>query len=146
MIIYFPVAIKQLSILGKNYPFPRPAVCPCCKSNRLWSHGYVLRYLFYTQDVYLKRYRCVDCHSVHILKPKGILPYHQLFCLEIFRHLCLYVLNGCYDTANCSRQRQRHWFKSLHRNIRLYIGFSVDLLTGFERLLTMGLNPFRRPK
>lgn len=133
--------------MGKDYPFPRPAVCPVCGSNKLWSHGYVVRYLFHTNGVYMKRFRCIICKSIHTLKPKGVLPYHQLPINELYGHICFFNKHKRYDTSRCSHQRQRHWSKSLQKNILIHLGFSVtDLVTGFERLLAMGLDPLRRPK
>jgi hypothetical protein len=70
MIIYFSVILKELFILGRDYPWPKPDRCPRCNSCKLWGHGFVLT-LFdgYNRPLFLKRYRCPACKCVIRLRP-----------------------------------------------------------------------------
>lgn len=93
----------------------------------------------------MKRYRCACCGCIHTLKPAGIPLFQHLCSSEIFLVLAKYVDTGCYDNYRYSRQRQRHWFRSLKKNIKYHLGFEwAGLLDGFSKLLEMGLNPISR--
>jgi hypothetical protein len=45
-----------------------------------------------------------------------------------------------------SRQRQGHWFRSLFRQAKIYLGLSgfEDILEAFDRLMALGITPVSR--
>jgi len=70
LILYFPVKVKTLFELGKDYPWIKPQRCPQCKGRRLWGHGFVTRcFNRFSEKLWIKRYRCPDCSSVHTMRP-----------------------------------------------------------------------------
>jgi hypothetical protein len=72
LILYFSVDVKTLFEKGKDYQWEKPEICPKCKGNRLWSHGFVQRYFEgLTNALWVKKYRCPDCESVHTCRPEG---------------------------------------------------------------------------
>ena len=57
MIHFCNVSLKRLAQEKKNYPWQRPKECPNCKE-RLWGHGYVLRYFnSFPEGVFLRRWQ-----------------------------------------------------------------------------------------
>ena len=62
LIIFFAAKLKDIFIKGRDYPWPKPDMCPSCKAHKLWGHGFVTA-LFdgYDQPLFLKRYRCPVC-------------------------------------------------------------------------------------
>ena len=65
MIISFPLILKELFVLGRDYPWTKPDLCPRCKGCWLWGHEFVSAcFDGYDQPFWLKRYRCPDCGCV----------------------------------------------------------------------------------
>jgi hypothetical protein len=67
------IVLEKLQALGKQFHWKKPECCPECGSIRLWGHGFVLRqFVGFAQGLWMKRYRCPDCHAVHTCRPKQI--------------------------------------------------------------------------
>jgi hypothetical protein len=146
MVIFFPVIIKELFVLGRKYPWRKPDSCPRCCSYRLWGHGYVPAYFDgYDQFFWLRRYRCPDCGCVVRMRPKG---YFRRFQASIE------VIHSSIESKACkgrwifgiSRTRQGHWFRSLCRRITAHLTDAWDqgFAAGFDRLCRMGQIPVSR--
>jgi ferrous iron transport protein B len=41
MIVSVIVSIKEIVAKGRDFPWPRPDVCPRCHGHRVWGHGFV---------------------------------------------------------------------------------------------------------
>lgn len=115
MILYFAIKVKDLSEQGKGYQWQRPERCPVCKGLRLWGHGYVERYFEgFTEALWLKRYRCPDCASVHTCRPAGFWKGFR-YPISIILFCLLNKLDKRYGRwLPCiARQNQQYWFKGL---------------------------------
>lgn len=146
LILSIAAKIKEIFKLGRRYPWPKPEICPCCKQNRVWGHGYVLAYFDgFDGGIFLKRYRCPGCGCVIRLKPEGYLRRFQATTDNIRYRLSHRLRNGRWPPG-CSRSRQGHWLRSLRRKVLAYLGLDWErrLLEGFSHLLCRGVNPVSR--
>ena len=146
MVIFFPVRLKNLFELGRNYPWPRPESCPRCSGCRLWGHGYVsANFDGYDQSFTLKRYRCPDCGCVIRMRPRGYFKRFQASIASI-RSSIESKTDWNKWTGGISRERQQHWFKSLCRKIKAYLTdiWSQGVVAGFDRLWKLGQIPVSR--
>ena len=117
MLIYLSVDLHQLLSQGKEYQWPRPARCPSCGGFRLWSHGYVRRnFDGFDSSLWIKRFRCPDCRSVHTIRPSGYSSFIQASRLVVFLSLLMKILFGQWLPEICCR-RQRYWFSIFKRQI-----------------------------
>lgn len=113
--------------LGKRYPWVKPYSCPACKSQRLWGHGYVKRYFQgIAHYLWLKRYRCSECHRVHTLRPIGYQG-RILHSQKVIRSTLLNkIKHGVFKKGEASRQVQSYWWSNLilwFRRISLELDF-----------------------
>ena len=146
MIIFLSVSIKKIYRLGRDFPWPRPSVCPSCHGDRLWGHGFVFAYFdCVTQGIWLRRYRCPLCRAVLRLKPKGYFPRFQASILDIRKTIAFRLKSGRWPPGVC-RVRCSHWLKSLRRQVMARLGheYMNRLLSGFDRLIRLGTNPVAR--
>ncbi len=146
MVIFFPVILKDLFLVGRDYPWSKPDSCARCGSCRLWGHGFVSAYFDgYVGSFWLKRYRCPDCGCVIRLRPKG---YFRRFQSSIASIRSSIDSKACRDRwiAGVSRTRQRHWFKSVCRRIEAHLtnAWTQGIVAGFDRLSRMGQVPVSR--
>jgi hypothetical protein len=146
MVIFFPVILKKLFVLGRNYPYPKPGSCPRCDSVRLWGHGFVPAYFDgYHQFLWLKRYRCPDCGCIIRLRPKG---YFKRFQAAITTIRSSMMSKACRNKwiSGIGRTRQRHWFRFLCRRIKVHLTDAWDqgIVAGFDYLYQMGQTPVSR--
>ena len=146
MVIFSAVKLKELFKKERDYPWTKPVGCPCCKSHRLWGHGFA-EAIFdgYKQPLLLKLYRCPDCGCITRLRPKGYFKHFQA-PVETIRSSI-----ACKSTANrwlsgISRSRQRHWFSALCKRIKSYLTntWSQGIVSGFDHLLQLGQTPVSR--
>jgi hypothetical protein len=146
MVIFFSVNLKELFILGRDYPWQKPDNYSCCKSNRLWGHGFA-QAIFdgYKQPLLLKLYRCPDCGCVIRLRPKGCFKRFQA-PVETIRSSI-----ACKSTTNrwlpgITPRRQRHWFRALCKRIKAYLTdtWHQGVVAGFDYLLQLGQIPVSR--
>ncbi len=146
MVIFFSVGLKKLFELGRDYPWSRPDNCPRCSSYRVWGHGYVSAYFDgYDQSFTLKRYRCPDCGCVIRMRPKGYFWRFQA-CIAAIRSSIVSKADLNKWICGISRERQRHWFRSLCRKIKAHLtdAWSQGVVAGFDRLWEMGQIPVSR--
>lgn len=144
MILSVAVLLKDIYEKGREYLWPRPAVCPRCKAGRLWGHGFVPAYFDgFESCIWLRRYRCAHCGCVVRLKPEGYLERFQA-STEAIRSAISDIPKR--KQSFISRPRRAHWVKALKRKAVAYFGnaFGLDLLEAFDRLLAMGRIPVSR--
>jgi hypothetical protein len=119
LILHFAIELKLLILLGKDYPWPRPNVCPCCGGKHLWGHGYTPRYFDgCPKMLWLKRYRCVDCHSVHTLRPKSHWRRFQAAIATVLESLRIKIVENRW-VDGLSRQRQQYWLRGLRTQVKV---------------------------
>lgn len=146
MIIFVSVNFKRLLKQKRNYNWPRPQQCPCCQASGIWGHGFVLAYFDGLGcGVYLRRYRCRQCHCVMRLRPGGYFPRFQAAIGDIVQHLNYRISTGGY-VKGISRSRQRHWLVGLMRNTAAYLGqrWLPRLIQAFDKLWAMRIVPVSR--
>jgi len=146
MVIFFPVRLKKLFELGRDYPWPKPVSCPRCSNYRLWGHGYVLAYFDgYDQSFTLKRYRCPDCGCVIRLRPKGYFRRFQASIVSIRSSIISKAGCGRW-IGGIERTRQRHWFRALLRKIKAHLtdAWSQGFVAAFDHLWRIGQIPVGR--
>ena len=146
MVIFFSIGLKKFFKMGRNYPWPKPKICPNCDSYRLWGHGYVSAYFDgYDQPFTLKRYRCPDCGCVIRLRPKGYFGRFQASIASI-RSSIESKADWNKWMGGIRRTRQRHWFRSLCRKIKAHLtdAWSQGVVAGFDRLCRIGQIPVSR--
>lgn len=108
MLLYCRVDVKGLFEMGKRYPWPKPQRCPQCEGRRLWGHGYSARYFeSFMEPLWVKRYRCPDCHAVHTCRPE------QYF--ERYRHPVVDVVMSLLNKIICGR-----WLRCINRQSQLW--------------------------
>jgi len=109
VVLPISVSVPNIISLGKRFPWPRPARCPRCGGSRLWGHGYVSRFFDgFSEEVWVKRWRCVDCGAVHTCRPAG---HWRRFLAPITVILASLTakLAGLSWPKDLSRQRQQYW-------------------------------------
>jgi len=146
MILPVVVVLKDIYEKGRDYLWPRPEVCPCCKQTKPWGHGFVLAYFDgFTSGLLLRRYRCPQCGCVIRLKPQGYLERFQSSIQTIRSTIDDLLKNNRCPSGVC-RTRQAHWLKALKRKIVAYLGDELrhDPLAAFDRLIVMGKIPVSR--
>ncbi len=146
MILPVVVGLKEIYKKGRDYLWPRPEVCPCCKAGRPWGHGFVLAYFDgFASGLLLRRYRCPHCGCVIRLKPLGYFDRFQAPIETIRTAIDCLIKKGA-SHSGVSRTRGTHWLKALKRKARAYFGDSLQnhLLAAFDRLVEMGEVPVSR--
>ena len=113
LILHFAVDVKALFSCGKRYCWPRPARCRVCSGSRLWGHGYVPRYFEGFWDaLWVKRFRCRDCFSVHTCRPSGFLKGIRFSGEVVSEGLHSKIEEGRWHSL-ASRQNQQYWYRCL---------------------------------
>jgi hypothetical protein len=146
MVIFSPVILKELFVLGRRYPWTQPDRCPRCGSCRLWGHGFVPAYFDgYDAVFWLRRYRCPDCGCVIRLRPKGYFRRFQAAIATIRSSIESKACRGRW-IPGVGRTRQCHWFRSLCRRIKAHLAntWHRGIVAGFDPLCTMGQVPVSR--
>jgi hypothetical protein len=112
----------------------------------VWCHDFV-RVIFqgFTDALCMRRYRCPACGCVIRLRPEGFFARHQSDAATIRSTLGQRLATGRWP-CGCAASRARHWLTALKRNALALLGMPAmgDLLTGFDRLVSMGRVPVRR--
>lgn len=113
LILHFAVDVKRLVQQGKEYPWLRPQLCPCCDGLRLWGHGYVPRYFEgLTWGLWMKRFRCPDCGAVHTCRLEGFYRGFRYSAPSILFSLLNRIVQGRWLRCQ-SRQCQQYWWRGL---------------------------------
>lgn len=143
MIIQCNVSIKDILLQGKKFTWEKPESCPECDDSVLWGHGFVLCYFTCLNDgIYLKRFRCPVCGAVIKLKPYGYFNKFRTSIHTIKKSLINRVKKRRF-LPDIGRNTQYYWLNNLKRNVFACLGtkFIDRLLAGFEKLITMNINP-----
>lgn len=146
MIVCFPVDIKKVIELGRNYPWPKLKQCLRCNGCRLWGHGFVLAFFDgFDQAIEIKRCRCPDCECIYRFRPEGYFKRFQAQIATIRSSVAGKDRTGKWK-AGISRTRQGHWFRALIRKIKAYLTDTWDkgVLVAFDNLVKKGLVPVSR--
>jgi len=145
MIIFVKTILKKLLKKGKNYPWPRPSLCPRCKSSHVWGHGFVPAYFDgFKEPLLLRRYRCPCCGCVIRLRPEGYFKRFQA-SIKTIRASVQGKSTHQRWLSGLSRSRQNHWFRALKRKAMAYFGNAgPDLPEVFDRLMRRGVIPVSR--
>jgi hypothetical protein len=146
MISFVPAKIKEIFEMGRDYPWPKPKVCLCCKHSKLWGHGYVESYFDGFNDaLLLRRYRCPLCGCIVKLKPGGYFNRFQA-SIKTIRFKISYRLEKGRWPSGLSRSRQGHWLRALKRKVEAYLGktWKLGMIEAFDHLLSQGHNPVSR--
>ena len=111
LILHFEVDFKTLQRQGKRYLWPRLQRCPRCSGQRVWGHGYVLRYFDgWVEGLWMKRYRCVSCRAVHTMRPSTHWRRFWAPWRQILASMRRKLTRGRW-LSGPSRQRQQYWWK-----------------------------------
>jgi len=146
MIFSVLVSIKEIVAKGRDFPWPRPRVCPRCHSDRMWGHGFVTAIFDgFLHQVLVKRWRCPECHCVLRVRPRGYFPRFQAPTEKIRSSIAFRLEHGRWPPG-ISRTRQGHWLRSLARKVCGYLGqaWRGHLLDGFDHLIRMNQTPVSR--
>jgi hypothetical protein len=146
MIFSVLVSIKEIVERGRDFPWPRPAVCPRCEGRRVWGHGFITAFFDgFSDEVFLRRYRCPECRCVMRVRPSGYFERVQASIETIRSCISLRLEKGRWPPG-ISRSRQGHWLRSLSRTVlaRFGQGWSGRLLEGFDELMERGETPVSR--
>ena len=138
--------IKEIFALGRDYPWPRPELCPRCHERAVWGHGFVLAYFDgFDQGVLLRRYRCPGCGCVIRLRPEGYFSRFQASIATIRFALSHRLRRGRWP-PHLSRSRQGHWLRALRRKAAAYLDqrWRQGLIAAFDRLVCCGIIPVSR--
>ena len=146
MVIFSAVKLKELFIKERDYPWQKPDNCACCRSHRLWGHGFA-EAIFdgYDRPLLLKLYRCPDCGCVIRLRPKGYLKRFQA-PIETIRSSIRSKSTSNRWLPGISRTRQCHWFRALQKRIKAYLTdtWSQDIVAGFDYFIQRNQLPISR--
>ena len=142
MVLSVSVNVKDIVLLGRNFPWTKPGPCPRCQSG-MWWHGFVLAYFSCCPEpVYLRRLRCPGCGAVHRLKPAGYFPRFRSLIREIKETISHRCCHGHWR-PDLPRARQRQWWRRLGRNIFLVLGlgFNGSFIEAFTLLIKQNIIP-----
>ncbi len=146
MIFSVLASIKEIVAKGRDFPWPRPTMCPRCAGHRVWYHGFVTAFFDgFGKEVFLRRYRCPECRCVIRARPSDYFKRVQA-SIETVRSSIAFRLEHARWPAGTSRSRQGHWLRSLTRRVcaRFGQGWSNRLMEGFDELMLKNENPISR--
>ncbi len=146
MILFFSVKVKDIFEKGRDYPWPRPEICPCCGRNKPWGHGYFLVYFDeYGQPLELKRYRCPNCGCVIRLRPDGYFSRFQSSIKNIRSSISQKIKTGRWPRKRLG-DRQGNWLRALRKNAAAFFEAPSDksLIKAFDCLISLGYIPVSR--
>ena len=141
MIHFANAFLKDISRMGKDYPWKRPDRCPCCGHWKIWGHGFVPAFFQgYDMPVFLKRYRCPACGVVIRLRPASHFSRFQSSRHLIRRALLYRIYNGRWHSGS-AKSRQRYWLRNLIRHTMAILGVNASLGNAFDILIGQGKTP-----
>jgi len=143
MILSVDVDLKKLFLLGRNFPWKKPAICPCCRQSHLWGHGFSAT-LFegYPAALPMRRFLCPLCGCVIKCRPRGYFRRFQSTIAAIKSRLARRIEIGRWPSPDHGA-RGRHWLCSLKRKVLVYLGLQWRkcLIAGFDRLWQLAIVP-----
>jgi len=121
MAIFFSVNLKELFILGRDYPWQKPDNYPCCNSNRLWGHGFAQDFFGYTENEILGK------NVVGTIVPKTETTGRDLVTMirDIGLHPERYATN---ENENVLKNGERVWIAWTNKAIRDENGNIIETL------------------
>lgn len=137
MIYFVSVVLKDIFVLGKDYPWERPAQCPRCGHYRLWGHGFVLRcFRGFSTSLFLKCYRCSSCCCVLTLRPDSHFPRIRTSRALIRDHLAHREEYCHWPRSDLLRSNLRYWWNNLLRRTAAFLDnrFCESFMTAFDQL------------
>jgi len=143
MILSVAIDLKQLFLLGRSFPWKKPAICPRCRQSHLWGHGFCdTIFEGYPAALPMKRFKCPLCGCVIKCRPKGYFGRFQSAIAAIKFRLTHRVATGRWPSP-AHGARGRHWLFALKRKVLVYLGLQwrQRLIAGFERLLQLNIVP-----
>ena len=141
MILFVAVDLKQVSALGRNFPWKKPKLCPCCQQSHLWGHGFSdTIFEGYRSALPMKRFLCPACGGVIKCRPKGYFSRFQTAIDKIKSHLVKRINTGRWP---CHSSRGRYWLAALKRQTLAHLGLEwlKRLVQAFERLWQLNIVP-----
>lgn len=144
MILFVDVNLKEVNLLGKKFPWQKPAVCPRCIQSHVWGHGFSGTFFDgFLNALLMRRFRCPGCGCVIKCRPRSHFPRIQTAIDTIKSHLACRIETGRWPG---SRERGRHWLSALRRQAlaRLGLAWRNRLLEAFDRLHRAGVVPVSR--
>jgi len=144
MILFVAVDLKQISVLGRNFPWQKPEICPCCKQSHLWGHGFADTYFEgYPAALPMRRFLCPACGCVIKCRPRGYFSRFQTAIDTIRSQLGKRIVTGRWP---CRASRGRHWLAALRRKALAHLGLDWigRLVSAFDRLLKLHIVPVSR--
>lgn len=143
MILSVAIDLKKLFLLGRNFPWKKPAICPACRQSHLWGHGFS-ETLFegYPAALPLRRFICPLCGCVIKCRPKGYFRRFQTPIAAIKSQLGHRIATGRWPCRGHGA-RARHWLYALTRKVLVYLGlqWKQRLIEGFDRLWQLNIIP-----
>ena len=144
MILFVDVDLKEVSLLEKKFPWPKPAVCPRCLRDQVWGHGFTGTFFEgFHNALLMRRFRCPACGCVMKCRPRSHFTRFQT-AIDTIRT----CLAGRIETGRWrgSAARGRHWLSALKRQAlaRLGLAWRNRLLDAFDRLCGLGIVPVSR--
>jgi hypothetical protein len=146
MIIFVTVNLKKILRLKKNYPWPRPKICPNCRAHKVWGHGFLLAYFDeFSSGILIRRYRCPNCSTVIRMRPAGYLSRFQATIKTIRSSIESKVLKQKW-LSTLDRTRQQHWFRGLVRRAKAFLGntWKNGMVEAFDFFVSNKINPVTR--
>jgi len=144
MIYFVAVLLKDIFALGKDYPWERPASCPCCGHYRLWGHGYAPRYFRgFSSCLFLKCYRCSSCNCVLTLRPDSHFSRIRTDKDTIRRHIEHRQTIGHWPRSDLLRSSLRYWWRNLIRQTFAFLdnNWCKGLPAAFDHLTALCKTP-----
>ena len=142
MIHFVDVNLKNIFEQGKEYPWIRPKVCPNCNHFKVWSHGFVARYFYgFTDSLYMKCYRCPECHCVITCRPNTHFPKVRCEKAQIRTSLATRIAMLLWPITHFLTSRMRYWMRNFKKKAvaRLTMAWDQGLMAAFDKLLDMGI-------
>jgi len=146
MIIHVAVILKEIFILGRDYPWKPPDKCPRCKRYKVWGHGYQETFFEgFKSALPLKRWRCPQCGCIICYRPKDYLPRFQSSIQTIRAVISHHLQWGRWPPGFC-RSRGGHWLRALNNRViaRLGNAWQAGLLDAFDFFIRQGQIPVSR--
>jgi hypothetical protein len=141
MIRFVDVLLKDIFQMGRDFPWERPAQCPCCGNWKVWGHGFVGTFFNgFSSEIWLKRYRCPACGCVVKLRPSSHFHRFQSSKHTIRSSLMLRICTGNWPQGSC-KSRQRYWLHNLKRQMKAHLNWNTGLTEAFDLLADQGKIP-----
>ena len=144
MILFVDVDLKEVSLLGKKFPWQKPVVCPCCLQSHVWGHGFSDTFFDgFLKALLMKRYICPACGCVMKCRPGSHFTRIQTAIDTIRSYLAGRIETGRWPDM---RGRGRHWLSALKRQTlaRLGLAWREHLIEAFDRLCGLDIVPVSR--